>query len=335
MSTADFSKHWKSHRHAYKEALNYLSKRRKGALQSFITPWHKVNDAGVNGIEWKSMVVIGGRPGSGKTLGKDQIIREAYKRNKGVPMRVLEFQFEMVARASKIREFSSVLGKPYKYICSAYEDDKLSESDIKELHEHAKGMTSEESYPIDIVETPVTVKTFIKIVESYMEKHAQTIEGKKVYTDTVITADHSLLFVQERGQSKTDMLYELGEAVTKLKRKYPIIAIILSQLGRHVESPERNENGKYGNYILETDIFGGDALLQHADMVIGINRPGQKFIKHYGPEKFIIADDNVLVFHFLKCRSGDTRMSFMRAAFDRMEIQEMETPERYSRISTS
>jgi hypothetical protein len=122
------------------------------------------------------------------------------------------------------------------------------------------------------------------------------------------------------------MLYNLGEALTKLKRRYPIAFIVLSQLGRHVESPERNENGKYGNYILETDILGGDALMQHADMVIGINRPANKFIEYYGPDRYIIKDDSVLVFHFIKCRSGDTRMSFMTAAFHKMEVHESPTP---------
>lgn len=122
------------------------------------------------------------------------------------------------------------------------------------------------------------------------------------------------------------MLYDLGETMTALKRRYPIAFVVLSQLGRHVESPERNENGKYGNYVLETDIFGGDALMQHADMVIGINRPAMKFIEYYGPDRYAIADDSVLVFHFLKCRSGDTRMSFFKAEFDKMQVSEMNTP---------
>lgn len=52
--------------------------------------------------------------------------------------------------------------------------------------------------------------------------------------------------------------------------------IVLSQLNRNVDNPERNEDGKYSNYILESDIFGGDALLQHADTVIGINRPAKQ-----------------------------------------------------------
>jgi hypothetical protein len=38
-------------------------------------------------------------------------------------------------------------------------------------------------------------------------------------------------------------------------------------------------------------------------------------------------DDRTLVLHFLKARNGDTRMSFFKAMFERMEIMEMNTPE--------
>ena len=106
----------------------------------------------------------------------------------------------------------------------------------------------------------------------------------------------------------------------------PIAFIVLSQLKREVESPERNEDGKYGNYILETDLLGGDALFQHADLVVGVNRPAKKFIKYYGPDRYIIDDDSVLVWHFLKCRNGDTRMSFFKGLFDQMKVLEMNTP---------
>jgi hypothetical protein len=69
-----------------------------------------------------------------------------------------------------------------------------------------------------------------------------------------------------------------------------------------------------------------DALMQHSDNVMGISRPGLKSISFYGPERYMIENDSVLVFHFLKCRSGDTRMSFFRAEFDKMQISEMPTP---------
>ena len=69
--------------------------------------------------ERNTLTVIGGRPGSGKTLIKDQIIRESFDLNPDDDFRVLEFQFEMVGRTSAMREFSSVTGKTYKELCSA------------------------------------------------------------------------------------------------------------------------------------------------------------------------------------------------------------------------
>lgn len=316
---------WKGQRQGYLDALKYMQGRKEGRLRSFVLPWPKVNDAGVDGIEWHSMVVIGGRPGTGKTLIKDQIIREAFALNKGENTRILEFQFEMLARVSAIREFSSVLGKSYKYVCSAG-GTKIASEDIERCHQYAKGRVEN---PVDIIEKPCTVEDFKKTIRQYMMAHSTLNNGKREYMNTVITVDHSYLFKKASNEgSKTDMLYNLGEACTELKRIYPIIFIVLSQLKREADKPERNEDGKYGNYILDSDILGGDALMQHADLVFGLNRPGTKFIKFYGPDRFMIEDDTILVFHFLKVRNGDTRMSFFRAVYDQMSVVEIPTPGR-------
>jgi hypothetical protein len=197
-------------------------------------------------------------------------------------------------------------------------------------------------YPIDVVEEPCTVGEFKEIIAEYMESNAvieekPTEEGadpsaekeiiKKSYKKTIITLDHSLLLKKAAYEKdKHDTLNALGEALTYLKRRYPIAFIILSQLNRNIDNPERAEDGKYGNYILESDLFGADALLQHADMLVGINRPGKQKIRYYGPDRYIIENDKVLVIHFLKCRNGDTRMSFFKAEFDKMRIIETETP---------
>ena len=72
-------------------------------------------------------------------------------------------------------------------------------------------------------------------------------------------------------------------------------------------------------------------MLQHADTLIGLNRPAKQKIRLYGPDKYIIQDDKTLVMHFLKARNGDARMSFFKAAFERMQIQEMDTPPQQER----
>lgn len=315
---------WKSQKKAFEEALAYVKGRSAGKIKSFITPWSKVNDAGVDGLEWNSMIIIGGRPGTGKTLIKSQIVKEAFRLNPGINLRVLDFQFEMHGRASCVREFSSATGKSYKEICSAG-GHKINEEDFKKCWDYAKERVT---YPIDIVEDPCSIPEFEKTVINYMNSHSTISEnGTKEYPHVFISIDHSYLFnVSGKEKSKTDMLYNLGEACTKLKRKYPIIFCVLSQLTPRAELPERNEDGKYGNYVLGNDIHGGDSLLQHADMVIGVNRPGYRNIKYYGPDKYLIEDDDVLVFHFLKCRAGDVRMSFFKAEFYKMEVSEMATP---------
>jgi replicative DNA helicase len=332
MSNASETFPWKSQKEGFQESLQYLKGRKEGTIKSLTTPWPKFNDAMTDGIEWNTMTVIGGRPASGKTLIAEQIVRESFVLNPTENFRVLQFQFEMLARSSATREFSSVIGRSYKYLCSA--DGQLSEDDLHRCWEYAKKKVK---YPIDIVENPKTITEFKEIIHQYMEEHSYQENDCKTYTKTLITIDHSLLFKRDKPfeKDKQDMLSNLGEALTYLKRIYPISFIVLSQLNRNIDNPERAEDGKYGNYILESDIFGSDALLQHADTVIGINRPGKQKIRFYGPDRYIIDDDRVMVMHFLKCRNGDTRMSFFRAEFEKMRIVEMSTPaQQEKRVTT-
>jgi len=122
------------------------------------------------------------------------------------------------------------------------------------------------------------------------------------------------------------MLGALGEALTHMKKKYPIAFLVLSQLNRNIDDPKRQEEGSYGNYVLDSDIYGSDSLLQHADVVMGINKPSIRKIRQYGPEKFLIEDPDILVFHFLKSRNGTTRISFFKLDRTTMRIVEIDTP---------
>jgi replicative DNA helicase len=313
---------WKDQKEGFKQSLDYIQGRKTGKITSIKTPWNKFNDATTDGIEWNTITVIGGRPASGKTLVKDQIVREAFRLNSHEKFRVLEFQLEMLARTSAIREYSSILGKSYKYICSA--DGSITDEEIAACYEYAKKRVG---YPIDIIEEPLTVSEFKEQIVEYMKCHAEKTENGYEYVKTIVTLDHSILLKKASYEKdKMDTLYNLGEVLTELKKKYPIAFIILSQLNRNVDSPERCEDGKYSNYILESDIFGSDALLQHADTLIGINRPGKQKIRFYGPDRYIIDDDTIIVMHFLKCRNGDARMSFFKGEFYRMQLLEIPTP---------
>lgn len=316
---------WKSHKDHYLDALHYMKGKQQGLIPSYKTPWPKFNSATLNGLEFNTITVIGARPASGKTLMVDQIVREGFKLNPGLNIRVLQFQLEMFGRTTKLREFSSISKKTYRYLCSA-EDEGVVVSDevIKKCHEYAKEASK---YPIDIVDESVSVKEFRSEIIEYMKKYSVTDNGKIKYQNTIVTLDHSVLIKKgENESSKQETLAALGEVCTELKKKFPIAFILLTQLNRDTDRPERNENGKYGNFILESDIYGGDGLVQHADLVVGINRPAKRFISYYGPDRYIIEDDNTLVFHWIKSRNGEVGMSFFKAEFHNMIISEMDTP---------
>jgi replicative DNA helicase len=313
------SKAWTGQYQSFNEALKYMLDRQSGKEKSIQTPWPKFNDAVTDGLEWNTLTVIGGRPGSGKTLIKDQIIRESFVLNPAEDYRVLEFQFEMVGRTSALREFSSITGKTYKELCSA--GTVLQQDVFEKCHMYAKDRVKS---PVDIISTPMTVNQMREQIDIYMEEH----KGQK----TIITLDHSILVKRAPYQNnRLDMLFELGEFFTQCKREYPCMFICLSQLNRNIDNPDRAVDGKYGNYVLESDIFGSDAMLQHADTLIGINRPAKQKIRFYGPDRYIIQDDKTLVLHFLKARNGDTRMSFFKAQFEQMKIVEMDTPPQQER----
>ena len=314
---------WVSHHIFYEEALVYMEKRAEGKIHSFKTPWDKINSAGILGFEYNSIIIIAARPGGGKTLMKDQIIREGFKINSGQGIRALEFQFEMVGRNSKIREFSSVSKQSYKYLCSAEKEGvRVDQNLIDKCRQYA---ASASKYPIDIVDKPGPVEYLRATIIAYMEYH---FAKNSKYPKTVVTLDHSVLVKKAKNQSTLDMLNALGEMCTELKKIYPILFIILSQLNREIESPSRCENGKHGNYPNSNDIFGGDALNQHADMLIILDRPALRYITVYGPERFIIENDTQLIAHVVKSRTGDTRMSFFGASFENMRIVDAETPEK-------
>lgn len=325
---------WKTQKAAFEEALGYVKGRKSGLITSLKTPWSKVNEATLDGFEWQSTIVIGGRPGTGKTAIKDEIVRESFRLNKASNIRVLEFSLEMVAKASAVRGFSSFVGRSYKYLCSA--EGEISDEDFGKCIEYAKEMVK---YPIDVIEEAPTVEGFEEIIKMYMKEYStkKTVQNKEtgndeqitVYTKTVITLDHSILLNKRANQTLNDMLYELGTTLTRIKRKYPVIFIILSQLNRSIDHPERNEDGKYGNYVLDSDIFGADALLQHADVVIGLNRPGKQKIRFYGPERYIVPDINLLVMHFLKARNGVGGLTFFDSHFERMMIDQIEEPPKH------
>ena len=308
-----------SERDALKKALYKMKARHNGELKSLKTAWVNFNNAFCDGLEWRTITVVGARPGTGKTLFMEQLVNDVIKLNGDQKFRILKFQFEMLDETNGIRKLSMNVGSDYNTLMS-----KEKPVDRGIFQKCVDFYESTEKYDlVDVVYDPCTVDEMCATIHAYMEKH-KTEEG---YTNTLVTIDHSALFRVGKGQKdKFEMLYTLGEGLTEMKKKFPVAFLVLSQLNRNVETIERTKDGTYGNYILDSDLYGSDALLQHADVVLGINKPFNRRIKFYGPEKYIINDPDLLVFHILKSRNGFMGMNFYRLDRDAMRIVETDPP---------
>ena len=310
-----------SERDALRKAIMKIKARRKGDLPSLRSAWPKFNDAFCDGLEWRTITIVGARPGTGKTLFMEQLISDIIDHNANQEFRVLKFQMEMVDETNGVRKLSLNTGADYNTLMSKGGnpvDERIFYKCV-EYYEKSQGNDF-----IDVVYDACTIDEMCATIHYYMENHRK--DGEE-YINTLVTIDHSALFRVGKGQKdKFEMLNSLGEALTMMKKRYPVAFVVLSQLNRNIDNPDRQRDGEYGNYILDSDIYGSDALLQHADVVMGINKPSIRKIRQYGPERFLITDEDILVFHFLKSRNGTTRISFFKLDRSTMRIVEIETP---------
>ena len=315
-----------SERDALRKALLKMKARRSGELKSLKSSWPKFNDAFCDGLEWRTITVVGARPGTGKTLFMEQLISDIIEENKDHKFRVLKFQFEMLDETNGIRKLSLNTASDYNTLMSKGEPvDKDLYLRCVQYYEE-----TEKTDVIDVVYDPCTVDEMCATIHYYMEAHKDE-QGN--YTNALVTIDHSALLKVGKGQKdKFEVLYALGEALTYMKKHYPVAFLVLSQLNRNIDNPDRSKDGDYGNYVLDSDLFGADALLQHADVVLGINKPAIRKIRFYGPERFIISDEDLLAFHFLKSRNGTTRLSFFKLDRENMRIVEIETPPQATKL---
>lgn len=315
-----------SERDALRKALLKMKARRSGELKSLKSSWPKFNDAFCDGLEWRTITVVGARPGTGKTLFMEQLISDIIEENKDHKFRVLKFQFEMLDETNGIRKLSLNTASDYNTLMSKGEPvDKDLYARCVQYYEE-----TEKTDVIDVVYDPCTVDEMCATIHYYMEAHK---DENGNYTNALVTIDHSALLKVGKGQrDKFEVLYALGEALTYMKKHYPVAFLVLSQLNRNIDNPDRSKDGDYGNYVLDSDLFGADALLQHADVVLGINKPAIRKIRFYGPERFIVNDEDLLAFHFLKSRNGTTRLSFFKLDRENMRIIEIETPPQATKI---
>lgn len=308
----EFTPKWTRLDTLHRKGINYMLDRRDGKIKSLKTPWAKFDDIGMGGLEWGTILTIGGRSGDGKTAIMLQITRNLHKLNPTEDFAVLDFQFEMTSEKTALREFSAFAKKSIKELGSVQQ--KVSDSTIDALKAYMEYHKHRDIYQVDQKMTVPMIKQQVYEFCKFVNK------------PVVVTIDHSYLVQVGDEKSELGMLHNLGSMMTELKKSLPVLFIVLSQMKRDVEDQLRRQPGRAGNFPTSSDFYGGDALYNHSDIMIAIDRPFQKGVYPYGPQEFDVGPEHV-VLHVLKARDGaPDKILFFEGDFANMQLRECPPP---------
>jgi replicative DNA helicase len=295
---------------AGQEARKLITDRRDGLVKSIRLPWRKLNEYTLDGLEWGTFTTWCGMSSSGKTAIISQLSRTVHDLNPEQDFIVLIFSFEMTAAKMIIRDIIASTQIHRETLLSA-RGHQIGDGQLASIDKYLASIANKEVY---LWEKPITGKDYIKVCREVYKQSG----GKKI----LIMADHSLLFKSESAELRErEMLVQLALDIMELKNEGWSSHILLSQLNRDIERPERRGPKSPLNYPSQGDIFASGALFQASDYVVVMHRPFLlKFVGNtYGPQGLPTEIDSCY-FHILKSREGEIGICIMRSDFRNMSI---------------
>lgn len=214
----------------------------------FSTNWQRFNRQLNGGLSPGKLYVIGGRPGVGKSMFSNQLLFDVLDNDmsKNNKLLVLYWTFEMPGYQQVLRIGSA------KTSVSTF--DLLSVENILDdisYQTYVRMMEKYKKYPIYFKNNAQNLKYVETVITRIHEE----------YPDKIIlnVFDHSRLFLKSKEESELEMLTNLSHLCIQLQQKTKCINILLSQLNRNIEKPERMEQ-QYQPML--SDLFGADSLGQ-------------------------------------------------------------------------
>jgi replicative DNA helicase len=288
------------------EANEKISSAIAGLRNSYITRWGKLNE-GIEAIQEGEIIVIGGRPGSGKSAFANLLIQDIFDQHLNpYPTIGAYFSLEMPAYQQIIRWYSNDRRIQSKRILSSRNPiDEATFESLKQTGEMLKRMN------IMFYDVPLQPESVGNTVLDLKRRNP----GKQV----ILMLDHSRLVIGDPKEEEIKIRL-LMEIAVRLKNEHGIITIILSQMNRDIEK-ERDRARMGKSLPVMADLFGASAVEQNATTVLLLHRP-----EMYGLETFYDQDaKNLLVINVAKQRDGWTGGVFLKSDFQYYDVHDGNT----------
>ena len=271
-----------------KEVKQYVKDSRDGKRIVFPTKFERLNKQLMGGFQPGKMYVISGRPGSSKSQLSNQILFDTLDVAKDMNRKVavLYWSFEMPGYQQMLRIASGDCGKSVWDIIS-------NESSV-EFNEFNDIISKYAEYNIAFKNVPETI-TFVQNAITHF------VNENPDYT-LINLFDHTRLF-KGGNANEIQRLADVANMMMEMQAKHQCISIVLSQLNKNIESPDRAKE-QYQPQL--TDLFGSDSLGQNTHVCMMLNRPNDM----YGITEEYCGENpkGLLAVHITKNREGELGM---------------------------
>lgn len=194
------------------------------------------------------------------------------------------------------------------------------------------------SLPIYLCEIPGVVDEVYNTIMEFIRTRNLAARKRKL----IVTLDHTLLTKGATSDSEKRVIDQLYQSFVTLKKvcetmDVPILIIILSQLNRDIERPERVTNPRL-HYPTKNDIFAASSVYYCSDYVLISHKPNvvNGIGSHYGPPLGVEypkglpiyvpdgSDRPMVYWHVIKNRFGKVGIIPMVDHFEKSSIKQYE-----------
>lgn len=259
----------------------------------------------------------------------EQLKKQLLEYNTDIEFEVLSFEFEMMPQDQIARSVSGTTGLSTKDLYS--QNTPVSD----ELFDRVVQITEKiNKYPLFYIDEISTVADIVGHVMNFIKSR----ELVRLNKNLVITIDHTLLTKGLKGDTEKETLDELSHAMIHLKRAIKSmginsIIIMLAQLNRDIEKPERTMNPNL-HYPTKNDIFGASSIYYCSDYVLITHMPSIALQgSSYGPPRPGFPSGlpvytsgssprPMIYWHVIKERFGEKAVLSMINYFEKSQIRE-------------
>jgi replicative DNA helicase len=266
-------------------AVHEMNKRINGDFIALKSKWTKFNNAMGGGIQPATLYVVGGRPGVGKSAFSNRLLFDLYETNSMENVVTLYWNFEMPNYKQIIREASNKLQRSVNQLLSSEELVAIEYRDkLKQLAEKMN------DYPMYFMDKSKKPSFISRVNDALKNKGVNLIINIGDHT-RLVSKEHHIMTEEEK---ITEYLSEQQKCCVQQES----VGILLSQLNRSIETPDRIAGGAVP---LLSDFFGADSVGQFANVAMILQRP-----EMYQQDKYREwSTKNLLVAHVVKNRDGE------------------------------